>query len=296
MMIHPSPLKGIGAMVLAAGAFVTNDSLMKSAMADLPPFEVLFLRGCFGTAFCLPLLLFMGLGRHLPQTLDKHVVARALAEIIAVGLFVTALARMPIGDLTAIAQTTPLFVILAVAVIWRERIGLLRLTLIAAGFAGALMVANPGTAMASSLALLGLATAFFSAMRDLIGRSVPHRIPILIASFTTIVMVMLGALAAGLVAEDWKWPDPDHLLMTAGAGFLLIFGHIFIFMAYRLASAVTVAPFIYCFTVWAVISQLVVFGDMPGPLAFAGIVLIIVSGLAIATLDGRRRRLEAPVA
>lgn len=295
-MIHPSPLKGIGAMVLAAGAFVANDTCMKSAMADLPPFEVLFLRGCFGTLFCLPLLLVMGLGRHLPQALDRHVIFRASAEVIAVAAFVIALARMPIGDLTAIAQTTPLFVILAVAVIWRERIGPLRLLLIAAGFAGAIMVADPGGFHATPIAALGLVAAFFSATRDLIGRSIPHRIPVLIASFTTIVVVMLGALAAGVIAEDWIMPNGKHLLVIAGAGGLLIFGHVFIFMAYRFASAVTVAPFIYCFTVWAVISQLVVFGDVPGPLAFSGIVLIIASGLAIATLDGRRRRLEAPVA
>jgi drug/metabolite transporter (DMT)-like permease len=108
-------------------------------------------------------------------------------------------------------------------------------------------------------------------------------------------MVMLAALVAGLIAEDWVMPDAKHLMMTAAAGCLLIFGHVFIFLAYRLASAVTVAPFIYSFTIWAVISQLVVFGDVPGPLAFSGIVLIVASGLAIATLDGRRRRLEAPV-
>ena len=133
-----------------------------------------------------------------------------------------ALAKMPIGDLTAIAQTTPLFVILAVAVIWHERIGALRLVLIAAGFAGAILVADPGSTMASSFAVLGLATAFFSAMRDLIGRSVPHRIPVLIASFTTIVMVMLAALAAGLIAEDWVMPDAKHLMMIAAAGCLLL--------------------------------------------------------------------------
>lgn len=293
-MIHPAPLKGIAAMVLAAGVFVTNDTCMKLAMGGLPPFEVLFLRGFFGSLFCLPLLIVMRLARFLPQTLEKHVMLRALAEVIAVSAFVVALARMPIGDLMAIAQTTPLFVILGMAVIWRERIGPLRLFLIAAGFAGAIMVADPAGFDASPIAALGLVAAFFSASRDLIGRHIPHRIPVLIATFTTIVVVMLGALAAGMLTESWVMPTPRQFLLTAAAGGLLILGHAFTFLAYRLASAVTVAPFIYCFTVWAVISQLFVFGDLPTPLAFSGILLILASGLAIAVIDGRRRRREAP--
>jgi drug/metabolite transporter (DMT)-like permease len=53
----------------------------------------------------------------------------------------------------------------------------------------------------------------------------------------------------------------------------------------------TVAPFYYCFSVWAVISGLAVFGQFPNALALGGIALVITSGLAIVALDGRRRRL-----
>jgi len=52
-----------------------------------------------------------------------------------------------------------------------------------------------------------------------------------------------------------------------------------------------VAPFYYCFTVWAVISGLVVFGQFPNALAVCGILLVVASGLTIVSLDERRRRL-----
>ena len=55
------------------------------------------------------------------------------------------------------------------------------------------------------------------------------------------------------------------------------------------------APFFYTFTVWAVISGLVVFGELPNALAIAGIALVVASGLAVVLLDARRRR-PAPVA
>ena len=77
-------------------------------------------------------------------------------------------------------------------------------------------------------------------------------------------------------------------------GFFLIFGHFFIFIAYRTGPAQLVAPFYYTFSVWAVISGLLVFGEFPNTLAIWGILLIIGSGLVIVMLD--RRRKPVPVA
>jgi drug/metabolite transporter (DMT)-like permease len=86
-------------------------------------------------------------------------------------------------------------------------------------------------------------------------------------------------------------PQPHHLLLMAAAGFFLIFGHFFIFMAYRVGPSGVVAPFYYCFTVWAVISGLLVFDQLPNTLAICGILLVVASGLIIVSLDERRRRL-----
>ena len=100
---------------------------------------------------------------------------------------------------------------------------------------------------------------------------------------------------AHLLFETWIAPGGRDLLLLAGAGFFLMFGHFFIFMAYRMGPTRTVAPFFYTFTLWAVISGLVVFGALPRPLAIGGIVLVTVSGLAVVLLEGRRRR-PGPVA
>ena len=85
-------------------------------------------------------------------------------------------------------------------------------------------------------------------------------------------------------------PGTHHLLLLAGAGLFLIFGHFFIFMAYRVGPTGVVAPFYYCFTVWAVISGLVVFGQFPNMLAIGG----IASRLGQRGLRGQRRLLRLP--
>jgi drug/metabolite transporter (DMT)-like permease len=48
-----------------------------------------------------------------------------------------------------------------------------------------------------------------------------------------------------------------------------------------------VAPFYYSFTLWAVLSGLVVFHDIPNWLSVTGTALILASGLASIVLDQR---------
>jgi drug/metabolite transporter (DMT)-like permease len=59
-------------------------------------------------------------------------------------------------------------------------------------------------------------------------------------------------------------------------------------MAYRLGAPGVIAPFFYSFAVWAVLAGVIVFRELPNPLAMVGIAAIVASGLAIVLLDRRR--------
>ena len=169
----------------------------------------------------------------------------------------------------------------------------MRMGLIGLGFIGALMVAQPTMEGVSIYAALALANAVFCAARDLAGRRVAAQVPGMIVAMSAVVVVMTAAGIAHLLTEDWVAPGTHHLPLLAGAGFFLIFGHFFIFMAYRIGPAPVVAPFYYTFSVWAVISGLVVFHEFPNTLAVWGILLIVGSGLVIVLLDRRRKPVPA---
>ncbi len=74
------------------------------------------------------------------------------------------------------------------------------------------------------------------------------------------------------------------------SGFFVTLGHYGVFIAYRLGAPGLIAPFFYSFAIWAVLSGLIVFGELPNPLALIGIAAIMASGLAIILLDRRRAR------
>jgi drug/metabolite transporter (DMT)-like permease len=288
-MLHS--LRGPLLMILATGSYVVNDTMMKLATESLPPYQTLMLRGLAAFIWGMPLLLLLGHGKRVPLLFDGRVLARNLCETGAILCFVVALANMPIADATALGQVTPLIVLIGASLLFGEHITWLRWGLIGLGFIGAILVAQPTGEGISIFAVLALTNAVLSAVRDLVGRRVRAEIPGMIVAISAVIVVLAAAAAAHLISEEWVAPNSRALALLAGSGFFLIFGHFFIFMAYRTGPTGLVAPFYYCFTLWAVISGLVVFQHLPNEMATAGIALVVASGLAIVLLDGWRRRL-----
>ncbi|MDX8493767.1 DMT family transporter [Mesorhizobium sp. VK22B] len=291
MQFIPANIRGPLFMIVSTGSYLVNDTMMKLATAGLPPYEVLLLRGAAATLWGMPLLFMLGYGKRIPLLFERKVLRRNVCELAAILCYVVALANMQIADSTALGQITPLIVLVGSSMLFGEKIGAPRMALIGLGFVGALMVAQPTMQGISIYALLALGNAALAAARDLAGRKVGAEVPGMIVAISAVLVVLIGSGIAHVVSEQWVVPEGRHLLLIAGAGLFLIFGHFFIFMAYRVGPTSAVAPFYYCFTVWAVISGLLVFGQFPNALAVCGILLVIGSGLAIVSLDERRRRL-----
>jgi drug/metabolite transporter (DMT)-like permease len=268
-------LRGIGAMLVAAGAFVTNDTCMKLALADAPPFQVLIMRGFAACLWCLPVLFALGFGRDVLKAFHPWVVARSLCETMAILCFITGLAQMPIADLTAITQISPFVVLLATWLFFGERVGGARLALVGVGITGAMLVAQPGGVASSPFAIFGFLTAVGAAMRDVLSRKVPAGTPALVVTFSTLFIVMTAAIICSLLFETQVMPTLRHAGLMALAGFFL--------------------PFNYSFMLWAGLSGYFVFNAVPNSLAVIGMGLILAAGLAVIMLEGRTRQGEPAV-
>jgi drug/metabolite transporter (DMT)-like permease len=289
-MHKTSDLGGIIAMLAATAAYVVGDSFMKIVTEDLPPFEVLLLRGIAASLACAVLVAARGEWGATSRMLNARALLRAACETVSTLCYIVALARLPIADVLAIIQTAPLILIFGVAIILREEIGPARVVLALVGFAGALMVAQPGSGGVSSAALLVFASALLIAARDLIGRGVSTRIPVTVVILTTVIMVMVVGGAMSLAVESWVAPTGLHLAFLGLAGLFVTLGHCGLLLAYRIGRTASVAPFFYSFALWGVVAGLLVWGELPNALALTGIALIAGSGVAIVVLDQRRGR------
>lgn len=273
--------RGIVLMVLATGSFTVNDTFFKMATVDLPVFQSLFLRGAAAAIFCLPLVLFSGAITKMARIFDRWAMLRSGFEIVSVFCILNALARIPIADITAIAQLAPMLLMIAAALIFREKLGLWRIGLMVLGFAGALMIAQPQADGISPFMVLGIVGAVLLACRDLIARKVPAEIPGSVVTYGVVVMVMVASLIVTLLTGEWIDPPLRALGYLLASGLFVMFGHHFLFLAFRAAPVSVVAPFFYSATIWALMLGFLVFGEFPNALAIAGIALILASGVVL---------------
>lgn len=276
---------GITLMILATACFTLNDSLLKLATDELPPFEALSLRGLASTLLGLPLVFLLGFGARAGAMFDRRVGIRNLLEVACALFFVVGLALVPLADLTALGQTSPLLLLLGAAVIFRERLSAMQVVLIVLAFVGALMVAQPGGRDFSPYVLLGLGSAVAVAVRDIVGRGIPANVPGLVIAVGAGLVTTIGAGAAALLFERWVMPSPATIVFVTGSGAFLVAGHCLLLAAYRSATMSAVAPFLYTATIWALVSGMVIFGTFPNGLALVGIGVIVISGIAVVMLE-----------
>jgi drug/metabolite transporter (DMT)-like permease len=289
-MPQTSNLRGIGWMVLATASFVSNDTFLKIALENAPPFQVLMIRNVFALAWCLPAVLALGHGAQISRIWDKWIALRAFCEVVAIMCFIQALGHMGIGDITAIYQVSPLLVMIGIALIWRERIGPVRLLCVALGLIGGVLVAQPGRDAASFYAIFAVVTAFGAAARDIASRKVAQDVPGIVIGLSVIVAVLVVAAASTLIFETWTPMPWLSWLMLAFAGIFLMIAQTAVFLAFRFGKANAVAPFGYMSTLFAVLSQATVFGAMPNWISILGMALIIASGLVVITLERRNAK------
>jgi drug/metabolite transporter (DMT)-like permease len=292
-MNSPNNPRAILAMVVAMGMFVTSDSFMKLALDTAPLGQLMLMRGISSVVICLGLIVALGQAHHLKRMFNGWLVGRGLLEVVANVSFTLGLGFIAIADLVAIAQTAPLFVLLGAWVFRAEAPGRTRMMLILVGLAGALLVAQPGGGAASFYAMLAFLCPMAAATRDLITPRAPRDVPPLVATLTLLVILGAAGGIGTLAFEAPQMPDGRETLLMVLAGATAVAGHFLIYVAYRMAEARTVAPFMYTLTIWAVLSSVILFGDIPNSLAIAGMALVALAGLAIIWLDGRQRRLSA---
>ncbi|MDB6452610.1 DMT family transporter [Falsirhodobacter sp. 20TX0035] len=279
--MRQGPFRGIALAVLATACFTLNDTFLKLAMRDMPPFQSMALRSLVIVGIGLLLLRPIGYGESLRLMRDGRVQMRNLCELATAFCIVIGLRHAPIADLTALAQTAPILLLLGASLFLGEALRPLQLALMAAAFTGAVLVAQPGLAGFSPYALFGLLAAAMAAARDLIGRRMNPRIPAIVVIVGVGGIEVLAAGAAGLLTETWVRPPAAAWLLAGASGVCLMAAHGLIIGAFRQADVPTVAPFLYMSTVWALASGWLVFGTVPNGPGLLGMGFIVASGVCL---------------
>ncbi|KAA2238227.1 DMT family transporter [Salinarimonas soli] len=281
---------GILAMCAAMALFVTNDALLKLATATLPTGQIMTVRGLFATVLAMGLVLSMREAAGLRGLRQPVVLARAGLEALVAFLYITSLAFLPLANITAILQATPIIMTLIAVAFGLERVGWRRWSAIGVGFCGVLLVVKPDPARFDVYALVALLSAAGVAVRDLITRRIGGHVPSSVVTLSTTTTVGLSGAVIG-IPEVWQPLGTGQIALLAAAAAFVTAGNLCIIVAFRRADVAVVSPFRYTIVAMAIGLGYLLFGELPDLLAGAGIGLIAGSGLYTIHREQARRRL-----
>jgi drug/metabolite transporter (DMT)-like permease len=195
---------------------------------------------------------------------------------------------MPLAGAVAINFSSPLFAAL-VSILWlKERAGYVRGTALLIGFAGVLIVTNPGANSLTAGALFALVNAIMYGTVTIAVRSMTKT-----ESANTLVIWQLTVLAffhSFLLFFGWQWPTPFDAVMLFGTGLTNMVGQWFWTKALHLAPAAAVTPFYYLMLVWSLVLGYFVWGDVPSASLLIGSAIVVATGLFLFLREARLQR------
>lgn len=275
--------RAIAFMVGAMACFICNDTIIKYLGESLPVGQLTMLRSVMVVALlmALPLTpLWQGPREAMPWRLLGHrwVVLRALCDATGTLLYLSALVHLPIANATAIGASLPLMLVALAALLLGERVGPVRALLAASGFVGVLLVVQPRLGGFGGWALVCLTGVVFHALRDFFTRHVPPQIPSRVISVASALAIGVVGTALSL-QHGWLPLSPPQWLLLLLAALFLCGAYQCIITSLRTGELSAAAPFRYSSLIFALVLGYTIWGHVPNTLAWAGIALILASGL-----------------
>ena len=279
------------------GAVVSFSSMAvagRRLSGELDTFEMMMYRSAIGVVI---VFVIAGVTGHLHEARTKrfglHVV-RNLFHFTGQNLWFYALTLIPLAQLFALEFTSPIWVMLLAALFLGEAFTRARITALALGFLGILLVARPGAEALDRGVLIALSAAFGFAMTFVTTKALTRTETITaILVWLTVLQLLFGVVMAGLDG-DIAWPSAAAWPWVITIGCAGLFAHYCVTSALALAPATVVVPMDFArLPVIAVVGMLL-FDEALDPFVFLGAAAIFLGNWLNLRAEARRVPVTVP--
>jgi len=296
-----APLRGILLMILSVTVFTVMASFIKAA-ERIPAGEAVFFR----SVLTIPiLLLWFGAQGRVVEALRTHDwkghARRGIVGTLAMGLSFAGLHYLPLPEVTALGYVAPILVVIFAAIMLGERIRLIRISAVAVGLVGVVVILSPRlTAEGSREELVGAAIVLTSAgcaafAQIFVKRMTGTERPEAIVFYFALTATLLSFLT---MPFGWVMPRGIEWVWMIGAGLLGAVGQLLLTTSYRFAEVSVLAPFTYVSMLSALMIGWLFFDEVPTIQILVGASLVIASGVVVVLRErqlGLKRAAEAKV-
>ncbi len=303
-------VKGILCVVAGVAVFFLQDLVLKFISGGYPLHQAMVLRSLAAIPF-MALLVWRDGGMTTLLTRGwRMMLGRGVVMFLAYTTYYLALAALPLATVVAIYFASPLFITILSVLVLREHVGWHRWAAVVAGFIGVVIMVRPGGALFDWAAVLPVSSALFYAWGMIVTRkhggaetaaamAVYGNVVFLALALMLAAVFGSGAFASeehkslGFLLRGWVWPAPFDLALMLACGPIAAAGLTLLAQGYRIAAANVVTPFEYTGMIWGVAFGWIIWRDLPDPVGWLGIAIIVGSGLYVLWREGRGAR--APV-
>lgn len=283
-------LKGVALMLIGIAFLSGNDALSKHLAERYPLGEVICLRQLASLLFILPFA-FAGNGLAALRIVDYvGQLWRAIAFLGTAVLMVASLAYLPLAIATAIAFSSPLWVVAFAGPVLGETVTLRRWIAVLIGFAGVLIIMRPGGPSFTWSLLLPLGAALANVARDLLTRA--------LSKTETSISILFWSMLLGVVVSAASYPfgwirvQGIDVTWFVLAGFVNAAAHFSMIAALRFADASALSPYRYSALIWAIGLGWLFWGHLPDAWSLVGAAIIVGAALSAVDRRGGKVRLE----
>ena len=273
--------RGAVLMMICMAAFVLNDAFVRLAGDSLPLAQILFFRGLLTTIALLLVAFYTGVFKIKVPSQDKWLIFfRSVTEALTAYFFLTAVMNMPFANVTAILQILPMTVTFAAAIIFKEKVGKFRISLILFGFLGVILIINPAKDGFNIYAGYAIISVLLITIRDVLSRKLSFDVPTLIPTVSASLGVLLFSTIL-IINTAFQPPSLQNSFFIGSAAFFIIFGYYTAILVMRAGEISFISPFRYSAILFALLIGFIFFEEQPSKTALLGMIIVMVSGVAL---------------
>lgn len=277
-------------MLIASFLFAVMAASVKMASPEIGSFSMILWRGVFG---CAAILIWaLATGRSLKTPCFFSHVKRSGIGTIALGLWLYAVANLPLSTGMTLNYTSPLFIAAFVvgAAFWYKRPVEWRLVLATiAGFAGVVEVLQPEFHAGDMFpALVGLTSGLLSAVAymQILELTKLNEPDWRVVFYFTLFNIAFGAVTHPIFDEPDVYTTKSVLCIIA-AGTSATLAQIALTKSYGHGNLLVSSILSFSAIIFAVVMGVVIFGDPLELQSAVGIAIIILAGAAASFLTKR---------
>lgn len=287
----PGSGRAIALMLGATLLFSGMNAAAKGLGIGYSALQLIFFRNLFALVPLGLVLVRRGSLTDLKTRRPLGHMLRAVAGLVSLGCYFYAFPRLPLATVVAISFAAPLFVAALSWPMLRERVQPRRLTAMAVGFSGVLIILQPSAAgLDPSILVAVIATLLYALVMIFMRHLNRTETPTAIVFYYLASSVALSGLALPFV---WMTPDPQAWLLFIALGLFGGFAQLLMTTAFRHGDAALVAPFDYATILWSTAIGWLVWGEWPGPHLWLGGAIVVGSGLHLSRGEARTPRTRA---